>query len=125
MERQAGTEIVKELEYLPLAIEQAAAYVREVTAGFSAYSEKYRRNRKDLHMWTPVGNRQYLHWVATTWIMSFDILEKTNKHAATLLLLFSFLNPDVILIQFLTHGVGAFHTNLRHVVLNVNKLATL
>ena len=48
-EEHQAAEIVRKLGYLPLAIEQAAAYVREVTVNFSAFLEEYERNHKKLH----------------------------------------------------------------------------
>ena len=96
-EEHQATEIVQKLGYLPLAIEQAAAYVREVTADFSAFLQEYERNHKKLHMWVPSGNRQYPNSIATTWSMSFNLLQ---KYPIKLLRLFAFLNPDGILIAF-------------------------
>jgi hypothetical protein len=94
VESKQVEEIVKELEYLPLAIEQAAAYVREVTEDFSRYSEEYQNNHRELYQWVPTGNRQYSYSVATTWSMSFTILQSEHPQAAKLLQLFAYLNPD-------------------------------
>ena len=119
-ERQAA-EIVHKLGHLPLAIEQAAAYVREVTAEFSAFLEEYERNHKKLHMWVPAGNRQYPNSIATTWSMSFKLLQ---KYPAKLLRLFSFLNPDGILIPFLESGAEALEDDLRHIIFDRIEMAT-
>jgi hypothetical protein len=119
-ERQAA-EIVQKLGYLPLAIEQAAAYVREVTADFSAFLEEYERNHKKLHMWVPDGNRQYPNSIATTWSMSFSLLP---KYPARLLRLFSFLNPDGILIAFLASGAEALEDGLQHIIFDQVEMAT-
>ena len=89
---------------MPLAIEQAAAYVREVTGDFAIYREEYAKNRKDLLHWTSEGNRMYSHSVASTWSMSFKTIQSSQTKAAELLQLLSFLNPDGILIEFLEHG---------------------
>jgi tetratricopeptide (TPR) repeat protein len=100
--------IVRELGYLPLAIEQAAAYIREVTGSIPAYSLAYQKNRRELHRWVPTGNRQYPFTVATTWSMSFHILQKTNQEATNLLRFLAFLNPDGVLLTFLELGVKSF-----------------
>ena len=42
--------------------------------------------------------------VATTWRLSFEQVQHTNVNAAQLLRLLSFLNPDVILTDFLEAG---------------------
>ena len=44
-ERTAATALAVELGYLPLALEQAAAYVGETNARFSAYLEAFRTRR--------------------------------------------------------------------------------
>jgi hypothetical protein len=120
-EEHQAAEIVQKLGYLPLAIEQAAAYVREVTADFSAFLEEYERNHKRLHMWVPSGNRQYPNSIATTWSMSFYLLP---KYPAKLLRLFSFLNPDGILIAFLLSGAEALEGDLRHMISDRSEMAT-
>ena len=120
-EEHQAAEIVQKLGYLPLAIEQAAAYVREVTADFSAFLEEYERNHKKLHMWVPAGNRQYPNSIATTWSMSFSLLQ---KYPVKLLRLFSFLNPDGILIAFLVSGAEALEDDLRHIIVDQSEMAT-
>lgn len=117
-------EIVKELGYLPLAIEQAAAFVREVTGDFAAYREEYQQNHKDLYRWVPQGNRPYRDSVATTWSMSFEIVRKNHEPAASLLQLLSFLNPDGILIDFLRDGAKALPIELENMISSSIKLAT-
>jgi len=43
-----ATAIVRELHFLPLAIEQAAAYTREVLGNFADFQEAYSRRHKDV-----------------------------------------------------------------------------
>jgi len=119
-ERQAAN-IVHKLGYLPLAIEQAAAYIREVTSDFSAFLKEYGRNHKRLHMWVPAGNRLYPNSIATTWSMSLALVP---EYPAKLLRLFSFLNPDGILIAFLASGAEALEDDVRHIIFDPIELAT-
>jgi len=121
VEAYQAAEIVRRLGYLPLAIEQAAAYVREVTADFSSFLEEYERNHRKLYNWVPAGNRQYPNSIATTWSMSFQMLQ---KYPARLLRLFSFLNPDSILIAFLVSGAEALEDELRHIIFDQIELST-
>jgi tetratricopeptide (TPR) repeat protein len=111
-------QIVQELGYLPLGIEQAAAYVREIAGDFTTFLADYNKSHKDVHQWVPQGNRLYAHSVATTWSMSFNIVRNNHPQAAELLQLLSFLNPDGILIDFLQDGIEALQDNLRQVVSN-------
>ena len=122
-EEKQADEIVKELGYLPLAIEQAAAYVREVTHNFITYREDYEQNRRDLHQWIPQGNREYPYSVATTWSMSFNIIRNNNPQAAKLFRILSFLNPDGILVEFLISGAEALESDLQQVVTNRIEMA--
>lgn len=122
-ERNQAEAIIKELDYLHLAIEQAAAYVREVTGDLATYSEEFTKNRKELLQWVSTGNRNYSYSVATTWSMSFTLIRNSNPQAAQLLRLLSFLNPDGILIDFLQSGVNALENNLQEVILKRSKLA--
>jgi tetratricopeptide (TPR) repeat protein len=122
-ERKQAEVIIRELEYLPLAIEQAAAYVREVTGDFATYREEYANNHRELLQWTSEGNRVYSHSIATTWSMSFKIIQKSQAQAAELLRLLSFLNPDGILIEFLESGADALKSDLQEVILDRSKRA--
>lgn len=120
-EEGQASEIVQKLGYLPLAIEQAAAYVREVTADFSVYLDEYQQNHKTLHEWVPAGNRQYDYSIAKTWSMSFNRLQ---KYSAKLLQLFAYLSPEGILIEFLIVGAEAVEDDLKHTITDRIKLAT-
>lgn len=115
--------IVDELGYLPLAIEQAAAYVREVARDFTRYRTEYHRNRKELHGWVGRGNRPYPHSVRTTWSMSFKIVQSRDTQAANLLRIFAFLNPDNILLHFLRAGIAGFADDLQHVLTSEIRMA--
>ena len=117
-ERKSADEIIQRLGNLPLAIEQAGAYVREAAGDLATFLEHYDKNQKDLHMWIPKGNRQYPFSVATTWSMSFNIVRETDPHAARLFQLFSFLNPDGILMEFLESSVHVLENGLHLVVSN-------
>lgn len=109
--------IVNELGCLPLAIEQAASYIRETSKNIFTYLPSYRKNRTRHHARTSEGNRNYYkETVATTWQLSFNQIEKRNKDASRLLELLAFLNPDGILIDFLETGKEGLDAVLRDVI---------
>src|SRR5579859_2954654 len=62
---EAG-KIVAELGHLPLAIEQAAAYIRSSQSIFE-YLSTYHQNRQRMLHATVDGNHEYEESVATTW----------------------------------------------------------
>src|SRR5277367_666123 len=107
--------IVEELGYLPLAILQAASFIREVTGSLSTYLDEYHKNRRELIKW-PTNDSQYPHSVATTWSMSFTVVQANFPHAARLLQLFSLLNPDGILIDFLVDGAEGLDDDLQQII---------
>jgi tetratricopeptide (TPR) repeat protein len=117
-ETKQANQIVDDLGYLPLAIEQAAAYVREVAGNFTTFIGDYTKCRGDIHHWIPQGNRTYSHSVATTWSMSVKVVRNNNPHAAKLLQLISFLNPDGVLIEFLQSAAETLPEGLREVLSN-------
>jgi len=116
--------IVKELEYLPLALELAAAYVREVTGDFSDYLAQYRENGKAMRQRISAGNRHYYSKsVATALSQSFDIIQRNNQPAMTLIRLFAFLHPDKISVPFLSLlGSGCLEEELNQVLSNQSDL---
>jgi len=114
-----AAEIVKELGYLPLAIEQAAAYIREALRDIFKFLPSYRKDRKVHHSRLSRGNRPfYASSVSNTWHLSFWQIERNNKDATKLLHLLSFLNPDGILTDFLKAGKEALDDELRDIILD-------
>ena len=117
-ELESAEKIVYELGYLPLAIVQAAAYIKEVTKSFGSFLEQYHTHRSDLHRWIPQGLRPYSYSVATTWSMSFEVVRTRNPQGAELFQLLSFLNPDGVRIDFLQSGLAALQNDVRQVLSN-------
>ena len=120
-ERQQAEQTVKDLHYLPLAIEQAGAYIKAVTGDFASFSKLYASAHKYVHEWKSKSDRSYPHSIATTWTMSVNVRQKYPE-AVRLFQLLCFLNPDEILVEFLESGVN-FDPALQELVLNQNKMA--
>ena len=110
-----ASEIVERLGYLPLAIEQAAAYVR-MSRNTREYLLAYEQDRKRLLSWMPEGNRIYHSTVATTWRLSFANLASTCPDSINLIRLLVFLNPDEVLIAFLKSGCSGLGPKLRSII---------
>jgi nucleoside phosphorylase/Tfp pilus assembly protein PilF len=95
-------QISQDLGGLPLAIEQAAAYIEATVTSLSAYRSLYQKHRIELlKREQPL---RYPHTVATTWDISFQHVEATNHAAAELLRFCAFLAPDAIPEEILTLG---------------------
>ena len=99
-----AVQIVEELGFLPLAIEQAAAYIRESLKDIFRFLPVYTVNRDKVLAQRPRGVWPYPYVVATTWSLSFEMVKDRNPGAVQLLNLFAFLNPDEILVEFLEAG---------------------
>ena len=97
-------EMVQELGGLPLALDQAAAYIEETGCGLVGYLARYRSHRTPLLHRRGTQVKEHPEPVATTWSLSFASLEVSNPVAADLLRLCAFLHPDAIPEALLTEG---------------------
>ncbi len=99
-----AAEIVTELDGLPLALDQAGAYIEETKCGFAGYLNLYRTRRKELLLRRGTLPSDHPEPVATTWSLSFQQVERDSPAAADLLRLFAFLNPEGIPEEIITEG---------------------
>ncbi|MBL7133054.1 MAG: ATP-binding protein [Phycisphaerae bacterium] len=88
------------LGHLPLALEQAAAYVEENGVSFGQYLEIFKKHQKDI-LRRKVTTSDYGKSAATTWEVSF---RKLRPEAADLLNLCAFLAPDDIPLDLIAKG---------------------
>ena len=103
-ERDAAGRLAVELDGLPLALEQAAAYIVETKATFRRYLESYRtRGLKLIAARLPALGR-YEKSVATTWAANFAAVQEESPAAADVLRFSAFLAPDDIPFELLTRG---------------------
>jgi len=122
-ENETAEKIVEELGHLPLAIDQAAAYIKQVAGNFARFLSHYTEYRRHVNRWIPQRPHPYPHSVATTWAMSFNAVFTSHHTAAELFRLLAFLNPDGILIDFLRSGSAALRDDLRQLVSQDIKLS--
>jgi tetratricopeptide (TPR) repeat protein len=95
-EREAAAHLAKELGYLPLALEQAGAFISENGSRFGDYLSSYRKQRLELlNRARPIAG-DYKESVATTWLMNFTQIESASPASADLLRISAFLDPDSI-----------------------------
>src|SRR6266487_1874612 len=92
----AAEAIVIEMDFLPLALDQAGAYIEEVGCSLATYLDLYRMHRKDLLQRRGQLPSDHPEPVATTWSLSFLKLEQTNPNTIDLLRFCAFLEPDAI-----------------------------
>ena len=121
--RLQATKIVEELGYLALAIEHAAAFIRQSSLDILTFLEMYSKSRNDFLQNLPKQNHTYPRAVAPTLLMSFEKVKENNSEAAKLLILFTFLNPDGILVDFLQDGYEGLDEPLRTAIGNPFKFS--
>jgi Tfp pilus assembly protein PilF len=120
----AARALADQLGDLPLAVEQAAAYMVETGLTLATYLELFRTRRSEL--WheekPPVG---YPETVGTTWTMAVDRLRAAEPRAVDLLSLCAFLAPEAIPRRLLAEHDGALPSDLGEAVadpLRLNRL---
>ncbi|KAJ5733743.1 hypothetical protein N7493_002529 [Penicillium malachiteum] len=109
--------LVEELEYMPLAIVQAAGYIihREPRCSVSQYLEKFRRSdREATKLLHHEAGHLFRDWEAknsilVTWQISFDYIRRIRPSAADLLSLMSFfdrqgISEDLLQVQREIHN---------------------
>jgi len=98
-DEHAAAELAGELGGLPLALEQAAAYLQATGGGLASYLASFRRRRADLlARGEPTG---YSKTVAATWTLAFERLQRTDPAAVGLLRLLACCAPDAIPLRLL------------------------
>jgi tetratricopeptide (TPR) repeat protein len=105
-EELAAAALAKELGYLPLALEQAAAYITQRQTRFDAYLSSYRKRQLQLLETQAPETGDYPASVATTWQLNFEQVEQQNPAAADVLRLSAFLAADDIPCELLVQGAA-------------------
>ncbi|KMU81442.1 hypothetical protein CISG_09013 [Coccidioides immitis RMSCC 3703] len=90
-----ATAVVRGLGYLPLAIDQAGAFIRRRQKSLKDYHRLFQDKQYEILNVAP-GVSGYEKTVATLWELSFRQLEIAHPKASNLLVLFSFLEGNNI-----------------------------
>ena len=115
-------EIVQTLDGLPLALEQAAAYIEENECGLAGYLQRYQIQRNFLLQYRGDFISEHPEPIATTWKLSFQKVEEANVAAADVLRLCAFLAADAIPEEILTEGADELGPTLQPVASDPVKL---
>lgn len=103
-EIEAVEQLAKELDYLPLALEQAGAYITKLKCSFQDYRISYHKRGLELLEQAKVVTGKYPNSVATTWSLNFEQVAQVSEAAADLLFASAFLNHDKIPFEIITLG---------------------
>jgi len=105
-DRTQALHLVTTLGGLPLAIDQAGAYIEETGSDLSRYLDLYRTRRHALLKRRGTVPADHPEPVATTWSLSFQQVEQANPAAADLLRVCAFLSPDAIPEELIAAGAA-------------------
>jgi tetratricopeptide (TPR) repeat protein len=112
-DRAAAAALAREMDGLPLALDQAGAYIEETQSRLSAYLQQYRQLQvRFLHRRGGSGT-EHPEPVAKTWSLSFEKVEQLDPAAADLLRFCAFLAPDAIPEQLILDGASELGPRLQ------------
>jgi len=117
-DRTAAAAIVQEMDGLPLALDQAGAFIEETECSVSDYLQRYRQRQDVLLKRRGGPGTDHPEPVATTWSLSFERVEQLDPLAAELLRCCAFLAPDAIPEQMIIDGASKLGTLLQPVAEN-------
>jgi transcriptional regulator with XRE-family HTH domain len=115
-EVSAAEQLVVALDHFPLALEQAGAYIEETRCSFAHYLHLYQTHRIVLLARRGMQSTNYPDLVTTTWLLSFQNVQRANPAAAPLLQVCAFLAPDHIPEELLRDGAAYWPTSLQEAV---------
>ena len=120
--RAMAEAIVQAADGLPLALDQAGAYIEEVGCSLAEYLALYQQSRRELLSRQSAVPSDYPYTVSSSWSLSFQQVEQTNPAAADLLRLCAFLDPDIIPEAIITAGASALGAALAPVAAHALRL---
>src|SRR5579859_8035327 len=117
-EKLQAAELVKELGYLALAIEQVSGFLRSSVYSLEEFHQIFSQSRMRILKRKPDGNDAYPNSVATAFLLSVEEVKKMQygAQALKLLYLFVFLSPDGILADFLQAGLQGLSDEIRSII---------
>ncbi|HEV2802458.1 MAG TPA: FxSxx-COOH system tetratricopeptide repeat protein [Pyrinomonadaceae bacterium] len=114
-DRELAAEITQEVGGLPLALDQAGAFVEEMSSNLSEYLELYRREGAKL-MAQRGGAVADHESVTITFSLAFREVARTNAALADMLRACAFLAPDAIPEEIFVSGAGELGEKLASMV---------
>jgi tetratricopeptide (TPR) repeat protein len=107
---------------LPLALDQAGAYIEEKQCGLARYLVLYRQNMVEMLRMRGEHASDHLESVAGTLSLTFKNLSAESTDALQLLRLLAFLHSDAIPIEMIEHAAPVLDKPLRSLVSNAIRL---
>jgi TIR domain/NB-ARC domain len=114
----AARQLAQLMDGLPLALEQAGAYINDTECGVRRYLNLYQQYRSEIQRFHHGTVPDYPESVASAWSVSRSIVEQINPAATELLRLCTYLAPETIPDELVTKGAAALGPVLGPVAAN-------
>lgn len=105
-EFKALEKLIHELGHLPLALEQAGAYISANNSSFKDYLDSYNKRGLRLLEKSPIDKSKYPESVYTTWLRDFEEVKRKSEVSADVLFASAFLNPHEIPSEIFYKGAN-------------------
>ncbi|HEX8218261.1 MAG TPA: FxSxx-COOH system tetratricopeptide repeat protein, partial [Chloroflexia bacterium] len=109
-DNEAAAILADELGSLPLALEQAGAYIDQKTVSIADYLSLFKRSLSRVF----ITSSDYPKSIVATWDLSFQAVEERSPAAVQLLKLCAFMAPDNIPLNMLEAGSEYLPASLRN-----------
>jgi len=103
-DRENALALSQAMDGLPLALDQAGAYIEETNCGLAEYLKLYQTHGFELLKLRGELSEAHPDPVAVTWSLSFEKVQAANPAAAELLNLCAFLHCDTIPEELFSEG---------------------
>jgi tetratricopeptide (TPR) repeat protein len=121
-ERAAALDLAVELGSLPLALEQAGAYITENVTRFDDYLRAFRTRRVSLL--EKASGLLSRDTVAVTWAANFEAVRRDSQAAADVLRLSAFLAPEAIPYEIFEKGASVLGPSIASALSDADAIAT-
>ncbi|HLZ61756.1 MAG TPA: FxSxx-COOH system tetratricopeptide repeat protein [Ktedonosporobacter sp.] len=114
--------ITQQLGGLPLALDQAGAYIAETGSSFTKYLELFKQERAALLQRRGTVPSDHPEPVTTTFLLAFEQVRQKSRAASDLLTFCAFLAPDAIPLEIITEGAAHLNSILATVAADTLQL---
>jgi len=119
---EVARELVQVMAGLPLALDQAGAFIEETRCSLSDYLLLFQTRQADLLQRRGRLATDHPDSVGATFSLSFEKIQQANPTAAELLHLCAFLDPDGIQEEIFTEGISELSPTLQSIAADPIKL---
>ena len=121
-DRNTAREIAQEMDGLPLALEQAGAYIEMTSRDLSTYLALYRRRRSTLLKRGSSSEDSHPESVSTTFSLALQKVQEANRTAIELLQCCAFFYAEAIPESIIADGASYLGSALQRVAVDPLKL---